>query len=157
MSEQIEILVDHAKWRGHRGLRPRLKRAASLALRRAKHAKRRAGLTILLGSDARLKALNAKFRGRNKPTNVLSFEATGDRVAHLGDIALAYGMTAREARAAGKPFADHAVHLVVHGVLHLLGFDHETARAAGRMEPLETSILAELGIADPYAPRSKAA
>ena len=70
----------------------------------------------------------------------------------MGDIAIAYGVTAKEARASGKAFADHAVHLAVHGVLHLLGYDHTTARKAGVMEPMETRILKTLNIADPYEP-----
>jgi len=156
MSGRIEILIDHDKWNAHRGLRARMKQAASLALRRGGATKRSAGVTILLAGDARLRGLNKRFRGKNKTTNVLSFAATGEE-PHLGDIAIAYGLAAREARGAGKSLRDHAVHLVVHGTLHLLGFDHTTARAAARMEPLEVSILAELGIADPYAQRAKAA
>ena len=69
---------------------------------------------------------------------------------YRGDIAIAYGVTAREAKEAGKNFADHATHLVVHGVLHLMGYDHQTGEQARRMERLETEILAGLGIADPY-------
>jgi probable rRNA maturation factor len=74
--------------------------------------------------------------------------------AYLGDVAVAYGVTSREAKDAGKPFAAHATHLVVHGVLHLLGYDHERAREARVMEPLEIAILAELGIANPYVARA---
>jgi probable rRNA maturation factor len=106
---------------------------------------------VLLTGDAQLKALNHDFRGKNKPTNVLSFPAPANKENYLGDVALAYDVTQNEALAAGKRFADHATHLVVHGVLHLLGFDHVRPRDAQRMEPLETRILAELGIADPYA------
>jgi probable rRNA maturation factor len=77
----------------------------------------------------------------------------------LGDVVLAFGTVAEEAAAQGKALADHLAHLVVHGVLHLLGFDHQTAAAAGRMEGLETVVLAGLGVADPYrhtAPRARA-
>jgi probable rRNA maturation factor len=144
-------MIEDPKWRTKRGLGARLKRAAQLAQARGGNA--RGGLTILLSSDARLKALNTTFRGKDKATNVLSFPAR--RGDYLGDVAIAYGVTTKEARAAKKSFADHATHLAVHGVLHLLGYDHETARAARVMEPLETAILDELGIADPYA--SKAA
>ena len=108
-------------------------------------------LTILLADDAALRRLNREFRGKDKPTNVLSFPAAPNPEGHLGDIAIAYGVTAREAAEGGKSFADHATHLAVHGVLHLLGYDHETEAEAAIMEPLETAILAELGIADPYA------
>ncbi len=144
-------MIEEPKWRSKRGLGLRLKRAAQLAQARGGNAG--GALTILLSSDARLKALNTTFRGRDKATNVLSFPAR--RGNYLGDVAIAYGVTTREARAAKKKFADHATHLAVHGVLHLLGYDHETARAARIMEPLETAILDELGVADPYA--SKAA
>ena len=144
--QDIIFQVDTPKWK-KTGLMPRLKKAARAALA-AGGGKKAASLTILLSDDARLKALNHDFRGKNKPTNVLSFPAGAD--TYLGDIAIAYGVTTREAKAQGKRFADHAAHLVVHGVLHLLGFDHERAADAKRMEPLEVKILARLGIADPY-------
>jgi probable rRNA maturation factor len=155
--KHIEIVVEEKKWSAHRGLSRRLEDAAQLALRRGGCRRRDANLSILLAGDSRLKALNAKFRGEHRPTNVLSFETVGGRGAHLGDLALAYGVSARQARMQGKPFPNHATHLVVHGVLHLLGFDHQTVREAARMEPLEISILAELGIPDPYTMRAKAA
>ena len=149
MCFSIELLVDDPRWRKARGLSTRLRRSAELALKRGRAAKA-AKLTILLTGDARLRRLNRDFRGKDKPTNVLSFPAQSPKGDYLGDIALAYGVTAKEAQIAGKHFADHALHLTVHGVLHLLGFDHETRRAARAMEPLETGILGELGISDPY-------
>lgn len=142
----ITLMVEEKKWSAKRGLSARLKKAAVLALARTGNGK--AALTILLSGDRKLHTLNATFRGKDKPTNVLSFPTRQDD--YLGDVALAYGVTAREAREQKKPFADHATHLVVHGVLHLLGYDHETAPAAKIMEPLETRILGELGIGDPY-------
>jgi probable rRNA maturation factor len=153
---RIEIVVDEPKWRATRGLPAKLKRAAKLALEKNRKPKD-AVLTILLTDDETLRALNRRFRRKNKATNVLSFPAAPNGVAHLGDVALAYGVTRAEARAAGKRFADHAVHLAVHGVLHLLGHDHATERQARVMEPLETALLAYLGIADPYALRVKTA
>jgi probable rRNA maturation factor len=144
----ITLLIEDSKWRSHRGLQTRLKSAALAA---AKAAKLKGGFTILLANDKRLRALNRDFRGKDKPTNVLSFPAEG---AYRGDIAIAYGVTAAEAKAAGKSFADHAVHLAVHGVLHLAGYDHKVPKDAKLMEPLEVKILARLGIADPYAPTS---
>jgi probable rRNA maturation factor len=153
----IEIVIAEKKWSACRGLSRRLEDAAQLALRRGGCRRRNVDLSILLAGDSRLRALNAKFRGKNRSTNVLSFETSDVGGRHLGDLALAYGVSAREARMQGKALADHAAHLVVHGVLHLLGFDHQTSRAAATMEPLETSILAELGISDPYAARAKAA
>jgi probable rRNA maturation factor len=144
-------VVEDAAWRGHRGLLPKLEAAAQAARRAARlPAKRR--LTILLAGNARLKALNTDFRGQRKPTNVLSFPS--DAADYAGDIALAHGVTKTEALQAKKPFADHAVHLVVHGVLHLAGYDHMTGRDAKVMEPLETKILAKLGVPDPYEVRS---
>ena len=114
-----------------------------------------AEVSLLLAGDAEVKALNARWRGQDKPTNVLSFPAARPDglagSATLGDIALAYETLAREAEAAGVPLADHYRHLVTHGFLHLIGYDHETDEEAGRMEALETRILARLGVPDPYA------
>jgi probable rRNA maturation factor len=141
----IQLLVEDPAWRAHRGLQARLVSAAEAA---ARAGKLRGDFTVLLAGDARLKQLNRTFRGKNRPTNVLSFPS--DAKGYHGDIAIAHGVTAAEAKAAGKKFADHASHLVVHGVLHLAGYDHETERDARRMEPLEVKILAMIGIADPY-------
>ncbi len=142
----VTLVIEEKKWRERRGLSARLKRAALLALTRG--GRDEGAMTILLSNDRKLRALNVSFRGKDKPTNVLSFPARRD--GYLGDVALAYGVTAREAREQKKAFADHATHLVVHGVLHLLGYDHESARQARVMEPLEAEILSELGIEDPY-------
>jgi probable rRNA maturation factor len=141
------VVVEEAAWARHRGLLPRLEAAAEAA-RRAVRLPVKRQFTILLAADARLKALNTDFRGKRKATNVLSFPS--DAPDYAGDIALAHGVTKAEALQAKKTFADHAVHLVVHGVLHLAGYDHMTERDAGVMEPLETKILATLGVPDPY-------
>lgn len=130
-----------------RGLGSKLKRAVVEALAEG-GAAGGAELTILLTTDRHIQSLNRGFRRKDKPTNVLSFPADGK--TYLGDVAIAYGVTAKEAKAAGKTLGDHAVHLAVHGVLHLLGFDHTTARAARIMEPMEVRILKRLGITDPY-------
>lgn len=148
---KIQLVVEEAAWRGHRGLLPRLTAAAEAA-RKASKLPAKSRFTILLAGNARLKSLNHEFRGKNKPTNVLSFPS--DEKDYRGDIALAYGVTKAEASAAKKKFADHAAHLVVHGVLHLAGYDHERERDAKMMEPLEVKILAKLGVADPYEVRS---
>jgi probable rRNA maturation factor len=144
----ITLVVEDEGWRAHRGLQKRL----TLAAEDARKAVRLKGdVTILLSGDKKLAALNRDFRGRNKPTNVLSFPGGGD---YAGDIAIAYGVTAAEAKEAGKTFPDHATHLVVHGVLHLAGYDHERPKDARVMEPLEVKILKRLGVADPYAVRA---
>jgi probable rRNA maturation factor len=145
----ITLLVEDPAWRRSRGLNARLTQAAGAALRAAGF-EGRSTLTVLLSSDEKLKELNRDFRGRNKPTNVLSFPAAANGEGYRGDIAIAYGVTRREAEVSGKRFADHASHLVVHGILHLAGYDHETMRDAEIMEPLEVKILKRLGIADPY-------
>ncbi len=115
-----------------------------------------AEVSIALSSDARVRTLNRGYRGKDKPTNVLSFPGVDDKTAFLspvllGDVILAFETTRREAKAEGKAFRDHVAHLIVHGVLHLLGYDHEVERDAAKMEKMERLILADLGIADPYA------
>ena len=114
-----------------------------------------AELSVLLTDDARIRRVNRDWRGFDKATNVLSFPAAPpDRIAQsplLGDIVLAFETIEREAQAEGKTLPDHLRHLVVHGLLHLLGEDHETEAEARRMEALEVAALASLGIADPYA------
>jgi probable rRNA maturation factor len=145
----IDIAIEDPKWKKlGRDLPERIEQAMTRTLA---HQKAKGALTLLLTDDAHLKDLNSLFRGKNKPTNVLSFPAEENEGRYLGDIAIALGVVTREAKAAGKTPADHAVHLAVHGVLHLLGHDHEKPREAARMERLESEILAEFGIADPYA------
>ncbi|MFN0219395.1 MAG: rRNA maturation RNase YbeY [Hyphomicrobium sp.] len=108
-------------------------------------------VAISLGSDDEVATLNAAYRGKTTPTNVLSFPAgRGGPTGFLGDIVLAAETVRREAEEQGVPFTDYVQHLIVHGLLHLLGYDHESETAAERMEALETSILASLGVADPY-------
>ena len=108
-------------------------------------------IAILLTDDETVRDLNARFLGKDKPTNVLSFPAPPGMPGHLGDIALAYGVCAREAEDQGKSLAQHLSHLTVHGVLHLLGYDHETDAEAEAMEALERAVLEVLGVPDPYA------
>lgn len=113
------------------------------------------GVNVLFTSDAEVRILNRDFRKIDKPTNVLSFPAAKAAApdgsqAHLGDIALAFETIAREAGEQGKPLLHHVSHLIVHGTLHLLGYDHDSEKAANAMEERERAILARLGIADPY-------
>ena len=122
-------------------------------------------ISLLACDDSRIAALNADFRDKPAPTNVLSWPSDERGAAvdgemplipqpgpdsELGDIAIAYDTCAREAAEAGKTMRDHTIHLLVHGTLHLLGFDHERDQDATLMEGLETEILGKLGIADPY-------
>jgi probable rRNA maturation factor len=113
-----------------------------------------AELSIVLTDDAEQRELNAQWRNKDSSTNVLSFpqiEPFGPVLGILGDITLARETIEREAQELGKSFADHFTHLVVHGFLHILGHDHIQEDEALRMESLETTILASLGIEDPYA------
>lgn len=121
-------------------------------------------VSVLGCTDERIAALNADFRGKPVPTNVLSWpsdergavddggapDAPDATDPELGDIAIAYDTCARESAETGKSMADHTTHLIVHGVLHLLGYDHERDADATLMEGLETQILGNMGIADPY-------
>ncbi|WP_156962081.1 rRNA maturation RNase YbeY [Candidatus Paracaedibacter symbiosus] len=116
-------------------------------------------VNVRLTDDATVQRLNKDFRGQDKPTNVLSFSADiedefniffADELCQLGDIALAYETIEREAETQKKLFRDHFIHLLIHGMLHLLGFDHITDEEAEEMEALEIEILDVLGIANPY-------
>jgi len=112
------------------------------------------GLVVLLTDDAAVRDLNARFRDKDRPTNVLSFPAADmplpGQAPHLGDIVLAFGVCRDEAAAQGKTLASHLTHLVVHGVLHVLGRDHEAEAEAEAMEAEERVLLASLAVADPY-------
>ncbi len=111
-------------------------------------------MTIVLSNDAHVRQLNASHRGKDAATNVLSFPSVmlDDRGArYFGDVICAFETVAQEARVQGKTMRDHTVHLIVHGALHLFGFDHEGDDAAIEMENLETRILADFGISNPYA------
>jgi probable rRNA maturation factor len=156
MKLTLDISVPSPLWR-------RLPRAGAIARKTitaaAASAKERgpgegSDVSLCLADDSALRALNLSWRGIDKPTNVLSFPAAPGRPGEattLGDIALAYETLTREADDLGVSLADHYRHLLVHGFLHLIGYDHETDAEAERMEALETQILARLGVADPYA------
>jgi probable rRNA maturation factor len=133
--------------------------AAQAALAQSHKRVGAAELSLVLADDATVRDLNARWRDKDAPTNVLAFAsdeapAKGKPVL-LGDVVLAYETVAREAEEQRKRLADHLRHLVIHGVLHLLGYDHMKAAPAKRMEGLETRILASLDVADPYRLREK--
>ncbi len=116
----------------------------------------RSELSVVFSGDAAIRKLNAGWRGKDRPTNVLSFPAFptsrgGPLPPMLGDIVLAAETVKREAALEGKPIENHITHLVVHGLLHLLGYDHETDAEAEEMEAVERAALARLAIPDPYA------
>jgi probable rRNA maturation factor len=149
----IDVLIEDPAWEAAEPRAAALAEIAAAAV--LEHERARAGdIAILLADDARLAALNAAFRGKHAPTNVLSFPSTAGADA-LGDIALAFGVCASEAAEQAKSLAHHLQHLTAHGVLHLLGYDHESDAEAEAMEAKERAILAGLGVADPYAPRAR--
>lgn len=114
-----------------------------------------AEVSLLLCDDSQIRELNSNWRGKDSATNVLSFPLDqpfhGEGAKHLGDIVLAFETVEREAGEKKIPVGQHTAHLVVHGLLHLLGHDHENARDAEEMERLEVEILATLGVPDPYS------
>ena len=143
---RIDVVLLDAAWA--KAL-PGVERLTRKAARAALGNKKARSLTVALSDDRRVQVLNKRDRRKDKPTNVLSYPS-GER-AFLGDVVLARQTVWREAKSQGKTPADHLSHLVVHGTLHLMGYDHETSEAdAERMEALERRILAKLGIADPY-------
>jgi probable rRNA maturation factor len=149
----IEIQIEDAGWRVRLPNADALAAAAAEASLAAAPDAPSGDIVILLTNDVEVHELNRRFRGKDTPTNVLSFPAGANPHGHLGDVALALGVCAAEARAQAKALADHLQHLVAHGVLHLVGYDHQDEAEAEAMEALERDILAKLGVADPYAER----
>ena len=168
-SLNVQVVVRDVAWgRSWPDRRAALEHAAMLAYTQGTYARPAgaADLAIVLADDGFLRELNRTYRGQDAPTNVLAFEGSDpidpnpidpipEEAWQLGDVVLARETIAREASAQAKRFADHAVHLTVHGVLHLLGHDHGTDAEARQMEALEIEILEVLGIADPYGEMSK--
>ena len=143
---RLEVVVSYRTRRPWAPGPASLRRWARLAAGR-----RRGELGIRIVGAREGRALNARWRGRDDPTNVLSFPAArGLRGRQLGDLVVCAPVVAREAREQGKPVSAHWAHMVVHGTLHLVGFDHERRADAKRMESRERALLARLGIADPY-------
>jgi probable rRNA maturation factor len=146
----IDVEIEDEAWAAALPQAEALARGAALAALDSEGAAHE-GVAILLTDDEAVRALNARFRQKDAPTNVLSFPAPHNPERHLGDIALAFGVCRREAEEQGKPLADHLMHLTVHGVLHLLGYDHIGDDEAEAMEGQERAVLAGLGVPDPYA------
>ena len=151
----VDISITSEDWSAYPEVGSLLVRAACTAVEIAGlPAGAGAELSVVLGSDDFVRQLNRTYRGRDSATNVLSFPqqapVDGAERALIGDIALAFETVAREAAATKKPLQHHAAHLVIHGLLHLFGYDHETDRKATRMEDMERAVLDALGIPDPY-------
>lgn len=156
-SLNVTILTPCPDWPNYKSA---VKKAAALAVQKSgyikKLGKKPVDLTIVLTDDAGIKKLNRTYRGKNKPTNVLSFpmldwdDVKADPQPHLGDVVIAYETIRREADAQGKSLKAHLLHMVVHGTLHLFEYDHMTEDEAARMERLEVLILKAIGVQNPY-------
>ena len=159
----VDIVIEADGWAELPGIEALAIRAVTAALAAAE---RHSGgvktmpdaeLVLLFTDDAAIRDLNSRFRGKANATNVLSFPAVElaklGKSPMIGDLALAYETCAREAATEAKSLSAHVTHLIVHGTLHLVGFDHETDSDADKMEALERAVLADLDIADPYADR----
>ncbi len=146
----VEIVEDDGDWSRITGLEGLIETAARTAVAAA-DGPASGFVSVALSSDATVADLNGRFRGKAKPTNVLSFPSgDGGPAGQIGDIILAIETVEREASEQAIPVEHHVQHLVVHGVLHLLGYDHETATDAERMEAIEITILSKLNIPNPY-------
>ncbi|PLP59499.1 rRNA maturation RNase YbeY [Mesorhizobium loti] len=151
----IDLAVEAGAWLSEAELLGLVERAVGAAFAELRLAGT-SELSFVFTDDAAIQALNAEWRGKDKPTNVLSFPAFppargGLLPPMLGDIVLAAETVAREATEEKKPVEHHVSHLVIHGLLHLLGYDHETDDEAEEMEAVERAALARLAIPDPYA------
>ena len=159
---RIAVVIEEDAWQADlpavSGL---LRKAARRAMAQARQdgwqgSRKAHELCIVLSDDRHVRQLNREYRGKDKPTNVLSFAALdagkpdSDTPWHLGDVILALGVVRKEATKQRKVLGDHLTHLVIHGVLHLLGYDHEEDAEAERMEALEIAALKRLGIGNPY-------
>lgn len=152
----VSVEVEDPAWNSLAGLEELAVAAATAALAVGRGDTPGEQVTVLFTDDDSVAQINSEWRGKNIPTNVLSFPSApgmpipDDEPRPLGDIVLAHGVIAREAADQGKTLRDHTAHLIVHGTLHLLGFDHESDQDAEIMEHLEAEILKGLGISDPY-------
>lgn len=156
LSLTVDIVHEHGDWTACEPITDAVSDVAVAIAQRIDLERPRCTACLALSSDADVARLNGLYRGKPRPTNVLSFPAPASHLAteeegFLGDIVLACETVLAEAAAAGIPPRHHLMHLVAHGLLHLIGYDHETSEEAFEMEALEVEILAALGVADPYA------
>lgn len=153
MSLAIETIVDCPNWNGLGDLDALIEASLRAAVEECgTHLPEGAEVSLLFCDDARIRELNRQFRGQDKPTNVLSFPGPlpFEKTGILGDIAIAYETLAREAREQDKTLDRHCRHMIVHGFLHLLGYDHRDDREAEAMEAIEIRVLRRLGVENPY-------
>ncbi len=155
--DAVETIIDDDRWRNAISDPESLTLACLHAVSKSEPAVAQAGVAVLLADDAALRDLNRRFRGLDKPTNVLAFPAANDGSRFLGDLAIAYETCIAEAGERGVPTVEHAAHLIVHGVLHLVGYDHQDETEAKEMEALESEIMLAMRYADPHADRERAA
>ncbi|MBI4185179.1 MAG: rRNA maturation RNase YbeY [Proteobacteria bacterium] len=150
---EVAVVIDDPRWRkALRRAGPIARRAAGAALRAERGRGAGGEVSVVLAGDALVRRLNRDYRRRDAATNVLSFPAGDPSGTLLGDVVVALDTAAREAEEEGKTLSAHLSHLVVHGVLHLLGYDHDAEARAEEMEARERAVLAGLGVADPYPP-----
>jgi len=150
MPVHMDLRIEDPKWTGLGDVEAICTRALE-AVATATMPGQEAKLDVLLSDDMELAALNAKWRNKTGPTDVLSFPTEPNPENYLGDIAIAYGVASRDASERPVSIAAHLSHLLIHGFLHLLGHDHIADDEAERMETIEREVLANLGIADPYS------
>jgi probable rRNA maturation factor len=152
MIPAIAISIEDTRWRAVPLISKKTRRAIAACLEQTLFLlPKTSELSILLCDDAKIRELNKEWRKIDKATNVLSFPVGDPKLESLlGDIVISFETLDREARTEGKTFSDHYLHMIVHGFLHLLGFDHEVIEEAKVMEQCEREVLARIGIADPY-------
>lgn len=152
MSEMLDLRIKEDAWQTAIG---EIEAVCSRALESAMHTTDQRGeVALLLTDDAEMHQLNRDWRGKDKPTDVLSFPADPMEAPFLGDIAIGLGIARKDAESRGIGLADHLSHLLIHGYLHLIGHDHIEDTEAREMEMLEVRVLATLGIGDPYSAQS---
>ena len=156
----IDIAIDDVRWNEVQELGDLARRAVGCALGSAENAQERGPeVSLVFTNDAAIAVLNEQYRGKPSATNVLSFPSgaplTQGADVLLGDVVVSFETINSESQAQGKSFENHLCHLIVHGVLHLLGYDHQTDSCAASMEALEISALAQIGVPNPYESNSE--